>query len=69
MVESETVSSLLQLYRQCKDRGETVSLALDARNGNNFVTFSIQSTSGSSHHVIKDGEIKLNLITVSKIFS
>ena len=48
MVESDTISSLLQLYRQCKDRGETVSLGLDARNGNNFITFSLQSTAKCS---------------------
>ena len=62
MVESDTISSLLHLYRQCQDRGEAVSLALDTRNGNNFVTFSIQSSIGSSHDVIKVKEMKLDLI-------
>merc|ERR1712110_785793 len=42
-VDNDTLSSLLHLYRQCKERGETVSLSLDTRDGNNFVTFSVKS--------------------------
>ena len=30
-VDNDTLSSLLTLYRQCKERGETVSLSLDTR--------------------------------------
>ena len=30
-VDNDTLSSLLHLYRQCKERGETVSLSLDTR--------------------------------------
>merc|ERR1719500_1287678 len=41
--DHDTLASLLQLYRQCKERGETVSLSLDSRDGNNFVTFSVKS--------------------------
>ena len=29
--DHDTLASLLQLYRQCKERGETVSLSLDSR--------------------------------------
>ena len=31
IVDNDTLSSLLHLYRQCKERGETVSLSLDTR--------------------------------------
>ena len=31
LVDHDTLASLLQLYRQCKERGETVTLSLDTR--------------------------------------
>ena len=31
LVDNDTLASLVQLYRQCKERGETVSLSLDTR--------------------------------------
>ena len=41
----ETVRALLSLYRECRARGDTVSLALEARDsGDTVIVFSLHTT-------------------------
>ena len=41
----ETVRALLSLYRECRGRGDTVSLALEARDsGDTVIVFSLHTT-------------------------
>ena len=41
----ETVRALLSLYRECRARGDTVSLALDTRDsGDTVIVFSLHTT-------------------------
>ena len=41
-VLSGTVTSLLNLYQECKDSGEDVRLVMETKNGNQLVTFNIK---------------------------
>ena len=41
----ETVRALLSLYRECRGRGDTVTLALDTRHtGDTVIVFSLHTT-------------------------
>ena len=41
----ETVRALLSLYRECRGRGDTVTLALDSRDsGDTVIVFSLHTT-------------------------
>ena len=42
-MDNITIAALLQLYQDCRGRGENVNLSLDSKDGANVITFSVET--------------------------
>ena len=54
-LREDTVTTLLALYRHCKDQGETVSLGLETSQGDHYLSFSLRTRNNKDHYNLLQG--------------